>query len=188
MVHTALKMLLSMIVLTGCLYPLIVTLIAQLTMPKQAGGSLVWQGKQLIGSELIAQNFKSEAYFWPRPSAVEFDPIKPAGGSNLGPTSKKLQETVQEKIKTLGHDAPPELVYASGSGLDPHISLQTAYFQVDRVAKKRSINDRASLRSLIESYAEGFGDRYVNVLMLNRALDEQIETQRHKDTKKMSEK
>lgn len=171
-VKIALKMLALMIGLTGIVYPLFVTFISQFTMPKQADGSLVRRGDQIIGSALIAQNFKSEVYFWPRPSAVDFDPIRPAGGSNLGPTSKKLQENVQAKVKVLGPDAPAELVYSSGSGLDPHISLQTAYFQIERVVKKRMISDQAALRSMIDSLAEGKGDQYVNVLMLNIALDE----------------
>ena len=168
----ALRMLAIMIALTGIVYPLLVTVVSHLTMPKQASGSLVWMGDQVIGSELIAQNFKNEAYFWPRPSAVDFDPIKPAGGSNLGPTSKKLQEEVAAKVKALGPSAPPELVYASGSGLDPHISMQTAYYQMERVAKKRLIADQEKLRAFIDSFAEGWGGRYVNVMMLNKALDE----------------
>ena len=79
---------------------------------------------------------------------------------------------MQAKVKVLGPDAPAELVYSSGSGLDPHISLQTAYFQIERVVKKRMISDQAALRSMIDSLAEGKGDQYVNVLMLNIALDE----------------
>jgi K+-transporting ATPase ATPase C chain len=170
----ALKMLITMIVLTGLLYPLLITLIAQLAIHHRANGSLVTIGEKAIGSELIAQNFKGEAYFWPRPSAVDFDPIKPAGGSNLGPTSQKLKDRVEEKVKILGLNPPPELVYSSGSGLDPHISLQTAYFQLDRVAKARSIADRSQLHSLIHSQAQGFKAKYVNVLMLNILLDQRF--------------
>jgi K+-transporting ATPase ATPase C chain len=147
-------------------------------MPKQAGGSLVKIGDQVRGSELIAQNFKGESYFWPRPSAVDFDPIKPAGGSNLGPTSQKLKATVEEKVKMLGSHPPAELVYASGSGLDPHISLETAYFQMERIAKVRSITDQGQLQALIDSLAEGFKNKYVNVLMLNHALDQQFPLKR----------
>ncbi len=172
--RTALKMLATLIVLTGLIYPLLITLIAQIAMPKQASGSLIQMGNKIVGSELIAQNFKGEAYFWPRPSAVNFDPLKPAGGSNLGPTSKKLKAEVEEKVKILGSHPPPELVYTSGSGLDPHISLETAYYQIERVAKARSIADQAQLRSLIESLQEGFKNKYVNVLLLNQALDQQF--------------
>jgi potassium-transporting ATPase KdpC subunit len=170
----ALKMLIVMIFLTGLVYPLLIILIAQVTMPRQAGGSLVRVADKVIGSELIAQNFKKDAYFWPRPSAVDFDPIKPAGGSNLGPTSKKLREAVEKKVKILGSHPPPELVYASGSGLDPHISLEAAYFQMERVARARSIANQSQLRSLVNSLAEGFREDYVNVLLLNQSLDQQF--------------
>jgi K+-transporting ATPase ATPase C chain len=173
-VRTALKMLFSMIVLTGLIYPLLLTFIAQFTMPRRAGGSLIWQGDRIIGSRLIAQNFKGEAYFWPRPSAVHFDPIQPAGGSNLGPTSQKLKEAVEERTKAWGSHPPAELVYTSASGLDPHISLEAAYFQLDRVAKARGISDKDQLRSLIDSLAEGFGKKYVNVLLLNQKLDQRF--------------
>lgn len=168
---TALKMLTMMIVLTGLIYPLFITLIAHFTMPKKAGGSLVRDKNGVIGSKLIAQGFKANVYFWPRPSAVNYDPMKPAGGSNLGPTSKKLKEYVEEKVKALGPQAPSELVYTSASGLDPHISLETAYFQLDRIAKARSVED-SQLIILIDNLAEGFPKRYVNVLMLNKSLDQ----------------
>lgn len=174
LVRTALKMLATMIVLTGLIYPLLITLISQVAMLKQAGGSLILIGDKIVGSELIAQNFKGSIYFHPRPSAVDFNPIKPAGGSNLGPTSKKLKETVEEKINMLGSHPPAELVYASGSGLDPHISLETAYYQIERIAKARSITDPAQLHFLIESLQEGFKNKYVNVLLLNQALDQQF--------------
>ncbi len=167
----ALKVLATMIILTGLLYPLLITVIAQVIMPKQAGGSIIKIKDRIIGSELIAQQFKGDAYFWPRPSAVDYDPIKPAGGSNLGPTSKKLEKIIEERVKTLGPHPPSELVYASSSGLDPHISLETAYFQLDRIAKARSIHDRNQLRSLVDSSAQGFSKKYVNVLVLNKALD-----------------
>jgi K+-transporting ATPase ATPase C chain len=140
-------------------------------MPEKAGGSLVMSGNKIIGSSLIAQQFKSDAYFWPRPSATLYDPLKPAGGSNLGPTSKKLQEIVRERVKIMGSSVPAELVYASGSGSDPHVSLETAYYQIERVAKARSIDDPAQLRLLIDQLAEGFSSKYVNVLLLNLSID-----------------
>ena len=102
MIHPAriaFKMLVAMILLTGLIYPLLLMLIAQVTMPRQAEGSFIRVKDKVIGSELIGQNFKGEAYFWPRPSAVDFDPLKPAGGSNLGPTSQKLKEAVEEKVQ-----------------------------------------------------------------------------------------
>ena len=163
-----------MAVLTGLAYPLFITGIAQLTMPRLANGSLIQQKDQTIGSALIAQNTTGDRYFWPRPSAIDFDPMKPSGGSNLGPTSQKLKEAVEERKKKVGNQAPPELLYASGSGLDPHISLETAYFQMPRVAKGRSINE-THLKEMIDRISEG-GQlgwiRYVNVLVLNQALDE----------------
>lgn len=172
--RTALKMFATMTILTGLIYPLLITLIAQFTMPKQAGGSIVYSGDKIIGSELIAQSFKGNAYFWPRPSAVDFDPLKPAGGSNLGPTSQKLKEMVQKRVEALGSNPPPELVYTSGSGIDPHINIETAYYQMERVAKSRSIQDVAQVKSLIDSLAEGIKKNYVNVLLLNQALDQQF--------------
>lgn len=128
---------------------------------------------KVIGSKLLAQNFKQERYFWPRPSAVDFDPIKPAGGSNLGPTSQQLKKQVEERIKKYPSLPPADLVYASGSGLDPHISLEAAYFQIERVAKSRQISE-SYLKNVINSLAEGFGKKHVNVLLLNIALDQQF--------------
>jgi len=174
---TAFKMWAVMTLLTGLIYPLFITLISQIAMPRQAGGSLIRIGDQVIGSELIAQSFKGNGYFWPRPSAVDFNPIQPAGGSHLGPTSQKLKDAVKEKVKRWGPRFPPELIYASGSGLDPHISLETAYFQIERVAEARLIADPAQLRSLVNSLAEGYKEKYVNVLLLNHALDQRFPDQ-----------
>jgi len=165
-----------MVIVTGWIYPLLITLIVQLTMPHQANGSLLIKNGQTRGSILIAQNFAEDRYFWPRPSAIDFDPIKPSGGSNLGPLSQKLKEAVTERQKKFGEKAPSELLYASGSGLDPHISLESAYYQIDRVAKASNIKD-TELKNLIDSIAEGsqlgfISPRYVNVLLLNQALDD----------------
>lgn len=165
-----------MILLTGVVYPLIVTAIAQWTMHHHANGSLLYRDRQVIGSHLIAQEVTEERYFWPRPSAIGYDPIHPSGGSNLGPTSLELKRLVDEGEKQLGRDAPRDLLYASGSGLDPHISLEAAYFQVPRVAKARSISEE-ELNDLIDSIREGrqfgfLGPQYVNVLRLNQRLDE----------------
>lgn len=173
---TAVTVFIFMTALTGLIYPLLITGIAQVTMPKRANGSLVQQEEKTIGSALIAQNTTGDCYFWPRPSAVDYDPMKPSGGSNLGPTSKKLKLAVEDRKQKAGETAPPELLYASGSGLDPHISLQAAYFQIPRVAKSRSINE-VDVKKLIDTLSEGrqlgfLGDRYVNVLRLNQALDE----------------
>lgn len=164
-----------MTVLTGLVYPLLITGIVQLTMPKLANGSLIYEGDQIIGSALIAQNAIENRYFWPRPSAINYDPIKPSGGSNLGPTSQKLKEVVEKRRQKIGDQAPTELLYASGSGLDPHISLEAAYFQIPRVAKAR-LMDEAELKKMIDHLSEGkqfgfLGAQYVNVLILNQALD-----------------
>lgn len=173
---TAVKIFLFMTALTGVIYPLFITLAAQFTMPNLSNGSLIKKGDQIVGSLLIAQKTTGERYFWPRPSAIDYDPIKPSGGSNLGPTSQKLKETVEQRKKKAGDEAPSELLYASGSGLDPHISLEAAYFQRPRVAKARSIQE-SELKETIDSIAEGkqlgfLGSRYVNVLRLNQALDD----------------
>lgn len=184
---TALKMLFVMIALTGLIYPLLVTLIAQLAMPKQANGSLLLNGDRVVGSELIAQRFQQPLYFWPRPSAIDYDPLHPSGGSNLGPTSQKLRDEVRERAQQLSFSSeheesiPAELVYTSGSGLDPHISLEAAYFQMPRIAQARGLNieNQKRLESLIERLAEGqqlhfLGSSYVNVLLLNQALDQEF--------------
>lgn len=168
---TALKMFLFMTLLTGAIYPLLLTLVAQVTMPLKANGSLVHKDDKIAGSVLIAQKFSDTKYFWPRPSAIEYQPI-PSGGSNLGPTSLKLKEKIKERKKYYGENAPADLLYASGSGLDPHISLQAAYFQLDRIAKARSISSE-KLKEIVDSHVEGklFKHKYVNVLILNQVLD-----------------
>lgn len=175
----ACKIFLLMTLLTGLVYPVVVTLIAQLAMPQLASGSLIKQTDQVVGSSLIAQKPVKEGYFWPRPSAIGYDPIKPSGGSSLGPTSQKLREEVEGRKKILGDQAPVDLLYASGSGLDPHISLDAAYFQAAKIAKQ-GVHSEEELRTLIDSHVEGqqlgfLGPRYVNVLLLNRALDERHE-------------
>lgn len=179
---TAFKMFIYMTLLTGFAYPLLMTGIAQLTMPKLANGSLLLKDKQIMGSALIAQKTTDERYFWPRPSAIDYDPMKPSGGSNLGPTSLELKKEVEERKKKIGNEAPSDLLYASGSGLDPHISIQAAYFQASRIAKARSF-DSAEIKALIDSLVEerqlGFlGPRHVNVLFLNHALDEHNDRRR----------
>ncbi len=165
-----------MTVITGVIYPLLVTGIAQLMLPKLANGSLLYKEERTVGSILIAQNVTDERYFWPRPSAIDYNPLKPSGGSNLGPTSQKLKDIVAQRKQKLGDQAPAELLYASGSGLDPHISVETAYFQIPRIAKARAIpEDR--VKALIDAHIEGkqfgfIGAHYVNVLILNHALEE----------------
>jgi K+-transporting ATPase ATPase C chain len=169
-------------ILAGILYPCAITVLAQVTFPRQANGSLIERGGKIVGSELLAQQFTGEKYFWPRPSAGSFATV-PSGASNYGPTSKKLQDTVNgyadalRKAHKLPADAPvpADLVFTSGSGLDPHISPEAARFQIGRVAAARGASvDR--MKALVEKFIEppqwGFlGEPRVNVLKLNLALD-----------------
>ena len=175
-------------VFTGLLYPLVITVIAQLAFPRQANGSLLQRDGKLVGSELIAQQFQGPTYFWPRPSAAGYGTgasgIAGSSGSNLGPTSAQLQTNVRANAKAL-RDAhklpadapvPADLVHASASGLDPHISPEAARFQISRVAAARGMSGEA-VTKLVEKFIEppqwGFlGEARVNVLRLNLALDE----------------
>ena len=184
MKKTSLFLFIWMTVLTGIIYQLCITLIAQLTMPKKANGSLLLVDDKTIGSTLLAQKFETDRYFWPRPSAVDYNPL-PSGGSNLGPTSATLKELVrarEDKLKNSHRSAqsvPSELLFASGSGLDPHISPITAIYQVERNVKARKL-DETGKQKIMELIANmttarqfGFlGTSYVNVLELNHALDQ----------------
>ncbi len=181
----AFMMLLLLTLLTGVIYPAVVTVIAQLLFADQANGSLVKNDQdQAIGSALIGQSFSDPKYFWGRPSATSPYPYNAAAssGSNLGPTNPALSEAVAARIKALKAidptnkaAVPVDLVTASGSGLDPHISLAAAEYQVDRVAKARHLNPK-QLQELVIKTTEGrqwaiFGEPGVNVLQLNLALD-----------------
>ena len=181
-----LRMFLWMSFITGIVYPLIIMGIAQLTMKHEADGSFVFVNGKAIGSSLIAQKFEDEKYFWPRPSAVNYNPL-PSGGSNLGPTSGALKKIVSERKEKLlnvqGNTTDPipsDLLYASGSGLDPHISPSAARYQIARIVKARGWNEergKEELAKLIIQYTEkrrlGFlGKSCVNVLKINLALNE----------------
>jgi K+-transporting ATPase ATPase C chain len=176
------------IVLTGLVYPFVMTGIAQILFPWRANGSLVTDDKgEVVGSELIAQGFANPAYLQPRPSAAGekgYDAAS-SSGSNLGPTSKKLQDRIKKDLRRFKEEnpdaagpVPADLVTASGSGLDPHISPQGALWQVPRVAKARGISTErveAVVTANVERRTFGIlGEPRVNVLLVNLALDRQF--------------
>jgi K+-transporting ATPase ATPase C chain len=181
----ALKFLLVMTVLTGVIYPFFMTGVAQLTFPAKANGSLVMKDGKIIGSELIGQKFDSSIYFWSRPSAIGYNPI-PSGASNYGPTSDKLKKQVAERrtlfmTKNFITDTaaiPKEMIFASASGLDPHISPEAALLQLKRVALARNLNEtqKQKVQQLIKYKTEKpqyflLGEPRINVFELNLALD-----------------
>lgn len=180
----ALMMLLILTVLTGVMYPLAVTGLAQLLFPTQANGSLMTRDGKVIGSELIGQYFDEPQYFWGRPSATSPYPYNAAASSgfNLGPTNPVLIEAVKTRVAALraadpGNEAPVpvDLVTTSGSGLDPHISPAAALYQAHRVARVRGVQE-SQVKDLVALHTEGrqfglLGEPRVNVLKLNLALD-----------------
>ena len=179
----SLLMLVVLTLLTGVLYPLLVTGIARVAFPRQAHGSLVVTRGQVVGSALLGQAFADPARFWSRPSAtaVPYD-ASASSGSNMGPMNPALTHALSDRVAALraadpGNTArvPADLVTASGSGLDPHISPAAAEYQVGRVARVRGM-DPARLRSLVARHTEArtfgvIGEPRVNVLLLNQALD-----------------
>lgn len=178
----AILLLLVFSVLTGLVYPLAVTGLAQALFPHQANGSLVPRDGKIVGSELIGQTFAGPGYFWGRPSATA--PAYNGGastGSNLGPSNPALHDRVVATVETLREQngeataIPVDLATASGSGLDPHLSPAAAFYQVARVARARNLKEEA-VRRLVTEHVEGrqlgfLGERRVNVLGLNLALD-----------------
>ena len=192
-IRPAIVLVIALTLITGVVYPFAITGIAQVIFPDKAQGSLLERDGKVVGSALIGQEFTSEAYFHGRPSATTApDPndstkTVPApynatnsGGSNLGPTSKSLIERIQGDIEKLKQEnpsaqVPVDLVTTSGSGLDPHISLEAALFQVPRVAKARDLPENRLRQLVAENTSDRFvgllGEPRVNVLELNLALD-----------------
>jgi K+-transporting ATPase ATPase C chain len=180
---TAILLFFLLTVITGVIYPAIVTLIGCLAFPEQAAGNLLRARDGTVrGSALIGQPFSDPKYFWPRPSATAdfaYNPLA-SGGSNLGPTNPELLKAVAHRVKSLHEGGmpgpvPSDLVLGSGSGLDPHISLEAAIFQIPRVSRVRRLAE-AELRRLVQDQVEGrqmsfLGVPRLNVLKLNLALD-----------------
>jgi K+-transporting ATPase ATPase C chain len=171
----SLRIYLVLTLLTGILYPLAMTGIAQLLFQKQANGSRIVENGQLIGSDLLVQKFESPRYFWPRPSSADYATV-PSGASNKGPTSADLKKSIDERRAKFGKDAPVDLLTASGSGLDPHISPEATRLQISRVASARNMSIQQIAKIVdqtIEAPQLGFlGEPRVNVLKLNLALDQ----------------
>jgi potassium-transporting ATPase KdpC subunit len=184
-IRVSLILIVLLTVVTGLIYPLAIVGIAQVAFPTQANGSLVVKGGHAVGSTLIGQPFDDPKYFWSRPSATSPFPDNAAAssGSNQGPLSPALAQAVQGRVDALraadpGNTAavPVDLVTASASGLDPHISPAAALYQVSRVARERKL-DVETVRTLVERHIEGrtlgiLGESRVNVLALNLALDD----------------
>ena len=182
----SLKIFLLFTILTGILYPLLITGIAQITYPAKANGSIIYKDNKAIGSRLIGQQFDSVIYFSSRPSAVAYNPL-PSGGSNYGLTNIKLKNQVAERkthfwkfnqLDSLKTIIPSEMVFASASGLDPHISLKAAMLQVNRIANARKFN-KAQKKQMVQCVQYNieepqflcFGEQRINVLLLNIELD-----------------
>ena len=173
----SIRIFLVLTVLTGIAYPLLVFGIGQVFFPSQTAGSLIEKDGKIIGSKLIAQKFSSDRYFHSRPSATDYATL-PSGASNFGPPSAALRDEVNKRRMLLGPNAPDDLLTASGSGLDPHLSPSAVFFQVPRVLSARKLDTASKeklstlISSLIEEPQFGFlGAPRVNILALNLAVD-----------------
>jgi len=184
-IFKSLKFLFLFTILLGLLYPFAISITANIIFPQKAAGSFIEIKGKTAGSELIGQSFSSDKYFWPRPSAIDYNPM-PSGGSNLSPTSSVLKNRFDERKKNFLEKnylnskciVPAEMLFASGSGVDPHISPEAAFLQAGRIIKARNFDGIKTdmLYKLIESSKEtpqfGFlGKPVINVLLLNLKLD-----------------
>lgn len=180
--YTSFKALVLFTVLLGIVYPLFVTLAGQLLFYRQSNGSIVLKNNKVVGSMLIGQKFESEKYFTSRPSSIDYNPF-PSGGSNLSVTDKRLIRDFRTRKDIFmmnnsigkGVEIPSEMIFASGSGVDPHISKLSALLQLNRISSERNL-DKTKLTAIIDSLSSKrifglFGDEYVNVLELNLTLD-----------------
>lgn len=173
----SLRLFLVLSILTGIAYPLLITGVAEAFFPYQAHGSLLKEKDRIVGSELLAQKFIQPRYFWPRPSATDYATVA-SGASNASPTSESLKKMVHERAQ-LGFQR--EMLFTSGSGLDPHISPESAYAQLQRIVTERKLSPEQTelVEKLIQEYTEErqggvLGERRVNVLKLNLALDRRL--------------
>lgn len=184
----SIKIFIVITILTGIIYPLFVTIIGQTIFPNQTNGSMIVVDGKIVGSELIGQKFTETRYFSSRPSAIEYNPM-PSGGSNLSVTSKELQLRVKRNVDAFdsinqlpsSQLIPSEMMYASASGLDPHISPAAALLQVNRIYKARNLSEieLKKIKNLIEHATEGrqfgfLGEERINVLKLNLELDKKF--------------
>jgi K+-transporting ATPase ATPase C chain len=169
-------------IILGIIYPVVITGISQLAFPHQANGNLITENGNVIGSELIGQNFSSPGYFHGRPSAIDYDPIT-SGGSNLGPTNQELMDRIDKRIQKIkleeslpsNFTVPSDMVLSSGSGLEGYIYVDSARLQVPRIAKARELSETEVEKVIdnnIESPWLGTGSPMVNVLKLNLDLDD----------------
>jgi len=182
----AFKLFILTAILTGLIYPLLITLIGQAVFNNASNGSFLTYNSRVVGSKLIGQKFDQAQYFWPRPSATDYNPL-PSGGSNLSATSQQLKGIIEARSQNLlksnpsqsVDNIPADLLYASASGLDPHISVAAAKFQVDRIATARQFDSakKNAIIKLIDQLTEGrdfkiLGEKRINVLVLNTRLDD----------------
>jgi potassium-transporting ATPase KdpC subunit len=180
----ALKIFIAMTIITGIIYPLVITGYAQIFFPNKANGSMIKADNKILGSELIGQQFTKPEFFWGRPSAIANNPM-PSGGSNLNPVGNMLKEQFMARVDTIRkyhgnidiEDIPKDLLFASASGVDPHISPEAAFFQIDRISQARKYNyeQKTKLLGLVKNLIESpdfliFGEPRVNVLILNLRL------------------